>query len=305
MAVLVLSAARGDDRDRDGDNIPDSHDPFPDDRDRPGRAQTNTIYANTSDSLARISRAGEVEWVGRFRHADGKERQVTDLAVDRWGVLWAVAFSDLLTCHPETARCEVVRSFPERFNALAADHHYAHEGQGLLYAVTLDGAAYHLHAKVSRPGLLHRLPAPSSGDAFLWGRRVYVSTSNTPEEEVVGPDNLIRGGGRRGLPRFLRPLSSDRFYGFAACRETVFGFTEAGGIYRAADGFEFELLRDTEHGWWGATCSPAAFADPLPAPVDSGAPPRPLAEPLEQPPSPPSPGEPATEDPDNNGCFVR
>jgi hypothetical protein len=106
--------------DDDGDGIPDSADPFPADATRPGRAMPSTVYMHTASELFSMDvKMYKVTWLGNFQWPDdGGVHKMTDIAIDRWGVLYGVSFDRLYVCHPFTAECWGQGSLPDGFNGL-------------------------------------------------------------------------------------------------------------------------------------------------------------------------------------------
>jgi hypothetical protein len=254
VLALVLVAAHKPGTglsDRDADRIPDQHDPFPDDPDKPGKATPQTVYAHTASTLFRVSKAGaDLVVVGDFRFSDGTARQVTDIAIDRWGVAYVVAFDSFHTCNPQTARCETLGRLPGSFNALTIvpPEVFGTASDGLL-GVTTDGRWY----RVQRDGGAAELGshgAASSGDAYTLGGQVRAS-ADTP----TGIDALIEfDPRRRDSVRALGSLPGQTMYGFAACADRVFAFDADGSVYESR-GSSFVLLAKTAMQWWGAACS--------------------------------------------------
>lgn len=236
--------------DRDQDRIPDQADPFPDDPDRPGQALPETVYAHSSATLFTVDRSsGQPTTVADFSFADGTSRQVTDIAIDRWGVMWAVAFGDFHTCHPRTGRCETIGRLPGSFNALTiVDPELFGGVEDGLFGVTTDGAWYRIGRDGSATALGHH-GGSSSGDAY------HVGVSVMASRDAGGPDELIALDPRqRDSVRSLGSLPHHEMYGFAACGERVFGFDSAGSVHRLR-GERFERVSGTGIAWWGAACS--------------------------------------------------
>ena len=81
------------DLDLDGDFIPDHADLFPTDATRPGRAAPDSAYAHTEDTLYRFDVATfAIQNIG-IPNVDGGT--LTDVAIDRFGVLYAITFENL------------------------------------------------------------------------------------------------------------------------------------------------------------------------------------------------------------------
>ena len=110
------------DGDIDGDSIPNEDDGWPDDGDMPGTGLMDTVYAQTSTKLFSFNINSEQLWmIGNFVNANNPSQnitQVTDIALDRYGVLYAITFSKIYTCHPQTAKCTFLANLPSSFNGL-------------------------------------------------------------------------------------------------------------------------------------------------------------------------------------------
>ncbi len=275
--------------DRDGDRIPDAFDPFPDDADRPGKARPNTIYAHSSTTLFTVDAGdGTPTAVADFGFSDGLARQATDMAIDRWGVMYVVAFSTFHTCHPGTGRCETLAELPASFNALTTvgPGVFADGSDGLL-GVTTDGRWFRIGRDGTTAELGHH-GGVSSGDAYRSGDRIRAS-----RDGARGEDQLIEFDPKvRGSVQVRGPLPGHEMYGFAACREDVFGFDAGGAVYRER-AESYERLARTGVAWWGAACSGPDVAFEASAPQEKARPPSPA--PAEE------PGQPAA-DSAGRGC---
>ena len=61
----------------------------------------------------------QVERVGDFGWpSDASSTDMTDIAIDQFGVLFGISYRDVFTCHPETAVCTRLAGLPEQFNGL-------------------------------------------------------------------------------------------------------------------------------------------------------------------------------------------
>jgi hypothetical protein len=99
--------------DCDGDGIPDGDDPFPTEPLRPGRARADVIYVHTATMLMTVDPASPVvEVVAEFRFPEGPDGQVTDIAIDRFGVLYAIASDVLHACDPTIGQCWALALVP-------------------------------------------------------------------------------------------------------------------------------------------------------------------------------------------------
>jgi hypothetical protein len=110
------------DGDMDGDGIPNEEDGWPEDGEMPGTGLLDTVYAQTSTKLFSFNINSEQLWmIGNFTDAENpgfNVTSVTDIALDRYGVLYAITFTKMYTCHPQTAKCTFLAYLPTSFNGL-------------------------------------------------------------------------------------------------------------------------------------------------------------------------------------------
>lgn len=252
-----MCAARSGPVDRDGDRIPDHADPFPDDPDRPGRTKPGTLYANTATTLFELSGGGrDAAPVGTFSFADGRSRSVTDLAIDRYGVLYAISFDALLVCDPATARCETLFGLLDAHNALGIVPGGG-DGPDRLVAVTTAGGVRWMDPATG-PEPLVNLSGASSGDILASGPDVVVAA----EDAGAGrPDRLVQlaVGSRRVLRSETAP--GGKIYGLARCGADVYALDADGSVYLSPGGGPYERVATTSHPWWGAACSPMTLTE--------------------------------------------
>ena len=102
----------GPDTDCDGDGVPDGDDPFPD-GDDPPPASDQLLYANTPGELYGVHPDELIpQLVAPFSFADGGGENITDIAIDRYGYLYAVGTSTLYACDPQTVVCTELDAVP-------------------------------------------------------------------------------------------------------------------------------------------------------------------------------------------------
>lgn len=108
------------DDDDDGDGVPDISDVFPNDPALPGVVVPKKIYAHSSSTLYTVDVGTyQVGNVGAFKWpADGGGHQMTDVAIDRNGVLYGVTFDRLYVCNPANASCTNLGTLPGSYNGL-------------------------------------------------------------------------------------------------------------------------------------------------------------------------------------------
>jgi len=109
------------DEDKDGDGIPNDVDVFPNDGMQPGVVMPKQIYAHSSSKLFTVD--VETYVVGNLPNFqwpnDGGGHQMTDLAIDRNGVLYGVTFDRLYVCNPTTSQCFNLGTLPGTYNGLS------------------------------------------------------------------------------------------------------------------------------------------------------------------------------------------
>lgn len=108
------------DEDDDGDGVPDVADLFPNDPALPGSVVPKKIYAHSSSTLYTVDvETYAVGNVGAFKWPqDGGGHAMTDVAIDRYGVLYGVTFDRLYVCNPGTAACSNLGTLPGSYNGL-------------------------------------------------------------------------------------------------------------------------------------------------------------------------------------------
>lgn len=185
--------------DCDGDGIPDADDPFPEDRDRPGRARPDLIYLQSSTTLSTLDMAAGVVVtpIADFTFPDDNYGQVTDIAIDRFGVLYAISSALLHACHPTTAECWALGELPT--NSLGfVPIGILDDDDDML--VTLLGSTW-MHVGLRGPEVAPKVigevesPYSSSGDIATTAAGLTVFTSNwaTGGDVVVAIDPATGG----------------------------------------------------------------------------------------------------------------
>ncbi|MCB9729758.1 MAG: hypothetical protein H6744_05640 [Deltaproteobacteria bacterium] len=257
-ADSALDLPPTDDRDHDG--IPDAADPFPDDATRPGVALELTVYAHTAAALFTMNvKTYQVAEVGEFDFppTDALIEEMTDIAIDRWGVLWGISFERLWVCHPQTAECWLMGELPDRFNGLTWIPGPAiSAGSDMLVGVSGDGGWFRLEPKgaaVAATKLGSYGPdLTSSGDAFsIEGIGTFASVNQGSEVD----DRIVRVDPKTGGALALVGTTPGLYqlWGLAGWTERIFGFDASGEIVvvNVLSG-EVASVAKTAHAWWGA-----------------------------------------------------
>lgn len=157
--------------DSDSDGIPDAWDPDPMDMTWPGKAHPDTVYAHThADLYALDVKTLSLNFVTTFTFNEGLDNQMTYIAFDRSGVMWAVSFDTLWVCHPQVGQCRSQGILPTQFNGLTfVPGNLFNEPRDVLVGISLDGTWHRLEAArgVVMSQEIGSYPIEtSSGDAF-------------------------------------------------------------------------------------------------------------------------------------------
>ena len=244
--------------DMDGDGIPDADDPFPNDPDLPGAAVSNLVYAHTSSRLFTMDPfTYEINEIGQFTF-DQSNGQVTDIAIDRFGVLYAVTFNDVFVCHPQTAACYYLGDLPQSFNGLTmVPPGTIDENDDTLIGIANSGQWYQVTI-VNQQAQLTFLGEygdgmSSSGDVFsIEGVGTYGAV-NAPG--VFDGDVIVECDPTNGmvLDNLATTVGYTSLFGLAGWQGKIFGFNSGGQVIEInpENGTVTEVA-DSPHSWWGA-----------------------------------------------------
>jgi len=246
--------------DSDGDGVPDEVDLFPQDPGLPGTARDNVVFAHTEDELWTLSvKTYQLDFACFFDWpADGGIHKMTDLAIDRWGVLYGVSFKDLYTCHPTTCACTKIGDLPEGFNALTlVPPGVLDPTRDVLVGISGGGGWYRLDrsGEVFTSTLLgsYGEAYTSSGDAYAIrdvGAFATVNKGTEIDDWLVEVDPAT-GAVLREIARLdgLRNV-----YGLAGWTARAMAFDEGGTVVviDTATGTVVKKIQDTPKKWWGA-----------------------------------------------------
>jgi hypothetical protein len=265
-AADLDSDGTGDDCDDDidGDGVPNADDPWPLLVDWPGVATSETIYAHTSSRLFRFNViTQQIDPVGDFTF-DRNPGEVTDIAIDRWGVMSAVTFRDAFVCNPRSAACRWLGTLPPGDNngltfvppgvLDPVDDVLIGTSGGNWYQLTLAGQRYQSNAL----GQYDNQGSTSSGDAFsLEGVGTFASVDfrgNASYDTLVAIDPAT-GNIQRSIVRFTGgPGDFSQVWGLAGWTDGyVYAFDGSGAVLQVdLASASYRVLVQTPHAWWGA-----------------------------------------------------
>ncbi|MEE2644916.1 MAG: thrombospondin type 3 repeat-containing protein [Myxococcota bacterium] len=250
--------------DQDNDGISDDFDPEPADPDWPGRAVSDTIYAHTAGALFALDvKTEELLEVGDFYRDGAPEQpltQITDIAIDRAGVLYAVSFGELFCCHPQRAACRVLGYLEGSFNGLTwLPGEYFGEPQDRLVGIRNDGAWIWIDFTEGPLGFTeigrYRDGDQSSGDAYaIDGLGTFAAVNRAG----VADDVIIRVDINNGFQAedLVVATGYTSIFGLAGWRGALFAFDESGVVLRYDfESGELRIVNEQNHPWWGAAVS--------------------------------------------------
>mgnify|MGYP002641820478 CR=1 FL=1 len=246
--------------DTDADGIPDEFDLFPNDPDKPGTVLDNYVYAHTADELWVMSvKTYSLDFVAFFDFpSDGNFYRMTDIAIDRRGVLYGVSSKVLFVVNTNNGECYKVAELPDAFNALTlVPKGVLDADNDVLVGISGGGDWYRLD-RVDGEFVATRLGSygelyTSSGDAYSIKDVGTFASVNKIEEAAdylieVDPTtgNAIREVGKLAGLNYV--------YGLAGWTGRAMAFDENGeiAIVDTTTGDLIKMVTDTPKKWWGA-----------------------------------------------------
>ncbi len=247
--------------DGDGDGIPDEFDPFPGDPNKPGTGSAMSVYMHTSDSLWKldvktyaVTKIGDFDWPGGIFAND----DMTDIAIDRYGVLYGVSFNSAYVCHPQSVECWELGDLPDSFNALTMIPEGVIEpDRDVMVGISGDGGWYRLDVSgtnISATKLgQYGGPYSSSGDAYsIAGVGTFAAVNKIGE----GDDFLVELDPVTGaVIAEVGVLSGyESVWGLAGWTGQAFAFDSGGDIVivDTATGQVEQVIGETSQSWWEA-----------------------------------------------------
>jgi hypothetical protein len=244
--------------DTDEDGIPDDDDPFPMDPDEPGVADGGFVYAHTSSQLYTMNAFSyDVALIGNFSF-NQSPGQVTDIAIDRWGVLYAITFNDLFVCNPHTAACYYLADLPQSFNGLTmVPPGILQPDDDTLIGIANSGAWYQMTIVGNQVQLMqigqYGGGMTSAGDVFSIEGEGTFGAVNKPG--VNNGNVIVESDPMTGMviEELATAVGYTTIYGLAGWEGIIFAFNSGGEIVSIdpSDG-TVTLIKDTPQSWWGA-----------------------------------------------------
>jgi len=249
------------DDDLDNDSVPDAFDPEPDDDTWPGTAGSEVIYPHTASELFLFDvNTLQLTSVGGFWF-DQNGGSITDLALDQFGVVYALSYLNLYICHPQTAECRFEGTVPSSSNGLTfvppgtifpdADALIALGGNGDWILIERQYGAFTMTT-------LGNMGHSSQGDAYsMLGYGTFASVW-APHSSIIRVDPVDG----TNLGTLMNP-SLSAIYGLGGWADELYAFGSNGDVLQVdlLTGQHSTVLT-TPHSWWGAgvrTVIPAGY----------------------------------------------
>lgn len=220
----------------------------------PGPVELDTIYVNSGDTLFTfVPQTNTFTRVGPFVLEDGSAASVTDIAIDRLGLLYAVSEGTLYRCDPNTVVCDPIGASSANSAGFAEFGALSPTDDVLILVEDSDVVHVVVHEDsidVIRVGTLEGYS--SSGDVMPLGGTLMLLSSPTPGDADVlvafDASNAQVVGELAELP----PLT----YGLAGFGGEVWGFTDRGQIVHVDDSGQAVEVGRTDARLWGAATHP-------------------------------------------------
>lgn len=229
-------------------------------------APVGQLYAETATELYRLDLgAKKFELVGKFTF-DKNPDDITDIAMDQLGALYACGHKDLYTCDVATAKCKWLIALGQEFNGLtfvpkgtvdpAVDALIGIAQSGDWTKITVSGGKVTLKVLGSYGGKWL-----SSGDAFSVEG---IGTFATLKTATSTTDTLASIDPKTGkILQIIGDTGVAKLFGFAWWSGVFYGFSADGGVYTldVATGKATPvkgIATPTGAKWWGAAVSTRA-----------------------------------------------
>ncbi len=258
------AAADGPDVDFDLLDPPDAGAEVAADTAAPPSKGLEVVFAHTSSQLYKLEK-NAFALVGNFAFTKNAG-QVTDIALDDDGNLFAVTFNDVFACDKAIAKCTWLASLPQSFNGLTfVPKDVVLPGKPALIGVANSGEWNLIEvngntAKVTKLGAYGGFT--SSGDAFSVAK---VGTYATVKAGVLAfSDKLVQVDPATGaVLKTVGDTGVSDLWGVAWSAGVLYGFASSGKVYALdiATGKASTvpgLLVPNGVSWWGAGVSTRA-----------------------------------------------
>lgn len=220
------------------------------------------VYAHSSSQLYRLE-ANAFSLSGTFKF-DKNFGQVTDIALDDNGFLYAVTFDHLFKCDKATANCKWLAALPQQFNGLTfVPKDVVTPGQAALIGIANSGD-WNLITVSGTTATIKKLGSyggfSSSGDAFSVEG---IGTYATVKSGFGGTDKLVQVNPANGsVLKTVGDTGVNDLWGVAWSAKVLYGFSSNGNVYSldvtTGKATTIPGLQVPKVAWWGAGVSTRA-----------------------------------------------
>lgn len=220
------------------------------------------VFAHSSSQLFRLE-FNAFTLVGSFQF-NKNFGEVTDIALDDNGFLYAVTFNDLFKCDKANAKCQWLASLPQSFNGLTfVPKDIAVPGQTALIGVANSGD-WNLITVTGTTATIKKLGSyggfSSSGDAFSVEG---IGTYATVKSGFGGTDKLVQVNPANGsVLKTVGDTGVSDLWGIAWSAQVLYGFSANGAVYSlnvlTGSASSVPGLQVPKVAWWGAGVSTRA-----------------------------------------------
>ncbi len=201
-------------------------------------------YVNTNDTLYIWEPPQNYIEVGSFFWQDQAVENVTDIAIDLQGQIFAVTDNMIFSVNAETAELELMGTVAQVFVGLAvlSTGELIGAGDGVFI---VDQDSFELETLI--PSGLYRTSGDIVGHPngnLYW--TVQSDTGNTDAFVEISGDQT----------HFLGILSASFVWGLGMANEQIYGFSATGEVHHLFMNGDNEELQTSTQGWWGAATNP-------------------------------------------------
>jgi hypothetical protein len=220
------------------------------------------VFAHSSTQLYRLEN-NVFTLIGTFQF-DKAFGQVTDIALDDTGLLFAVTFDDLFQCDKANAKCKWLAALPQQFNGLTfVAKDVVTPGKPALIGIANSGD-WNLISVTGTTATIKKLGAyggfSSSGDAFSVEG---IGTYATVKSGFGGSDKLVQVNPANGaVLKTVGDTGVSDLWGVAWSNQVLYGFSDDGKVYsldiQTGKASTIPGLQVPKVSWWGAGVSTRA-----------------------------------------------
>ena len=219
---------------------------------------TPVVYAHSAQELYKIDPESlELSLLGNFNWP-AAEDEMTDLAVDKDGLIIGVSRNVIYSVDDETMDCTALATIEEHLIGLSFAPHPFGEGADVLLGLTKEGTIYDISAQSGVTRLIGALGDNWQGSGDLVSVKD-AGTFATVQRNDLETDWLVEIDTLTGLATPIGDTGFDKLWGLGYWRGKVFGFNDLGEfVLIDVDTGEGTLQLNNGLRWWGAGVSTIA-----------------------------------------------